>query len=268
MKKFLVGCLLFVVLAGVAIAVGGYFFVYRPVAAFVTNAQAFAEWQAGVTNQTPYTPPADNQLTEAQVTSVVAVFDAMAAVATEDLSPLVGNLQRLQNEEIQDPAELWTAVSQLGTLLQTAAAIREAQVAAINARGMSVQEYEWARSTVVVALIPTDRLAELQNAATSGQLTPERVQELLNAIGQQGGAAPAAGEPAGAPATAPAVEQGGKPGVEAAPAAVKPGGAPAAGAATGTTNALPTSMNVHNASLVAPYRDRAAAWVPLFVVGF
>lgn len=247
MKKVLVGCLLFVFIAGIAVAAGGYFFVWRPFSSFVTNVQEFQEWEDRIDVQTPFTPPADGLLTEAQVNSFVAVYDAMVEVSGTGLADMQGTLAELNSSNNQDFQEVVSKLRELGRGLEIARQTRDAQVEAINAQGMSVQEYRWVRQTVMSSLVPMDRLGDLARMAQNGELTTERIEQM---IGQRP-AAPAADAP-----SADGTEEG-KPGEVAPEDENKPdAGIPG------------VPIDPANSALVAPYRERAPQWVVLYILNF
>lgn len=249
MKKVLVGCLLFMFIAGIAVAAGGYFFVYRPFASFVSNVQEFQQWEDRIDEQAPYTPPSDGLLTEAQVTSFVAVYDAMLEVSGTGLSEMQATLAELNRSDVQDFQDVVSRLRELGRGLEVARQTRAAQVEAINAQGMSVQEYRWVRQTVISSLIPVDRLGDLASLAQNGELNTERIEEMMR---QNTTAAPATEQ------AAPAGEaQGGKPGEVAVEEETKPdAGVPG------------LAISAANSSLVAPYRERAPQWAVLYILNF
>ena len=81
-KKLVIGCGLAMVLAAIAASAGFYYFVYRPARTFVASMSQLgevAELDAKVANTRPFTAPADDTLTEAQVKRFVAVQESLHA---------------------------------------------------------------------------------------------------------------------------------------------------------------------------------------------
>jgi hypothetical protein len=247
-KKVLVGCLLFVLLAGVGIAAGGYFFVYRPVATFAANMNEFQEWESRVDDQTPFTPPEDGLLTQDQVTRFVSIYDGMVAASGTGLQDMQAALSGFNNTQNPDLQQLREMFGELARGFEIARETREAQVEAINAQNMSVQEYRWVRQTVMSSLIPVDRLGELTRMAQNGDLTPERIQEMMpngGAAAEPGPTAGSAGDE-GKPAEAEAGDDEDKPGQPAVAIPIDPA----------------------NSALVAEYRERAPRWIVLYLLNF
>jgi len=66
MKKSLIGCLVLVIVVGIGGAVGAYYFLWRPAKAYVVEfakLQEIPKLNRQVRNTAPFTPPADNVLT-------------------------------------------------------------------------------------------------------------------------------------------------------------------------------------------------------------
>jgi hypothetical protein len=154
MKKLLAGCLVVAVLAGVAVGVALYFG-YQAFSPAIDNAAAVlqqardaAAQSDRLENKTAYVPPADNQLTDAQVRRFLAVHQR----TRDNLGPKWQEVQtqatRLEAQAKEDAREL-TLVEvaamfrALGSVIVDA---RRAHIDALNAEQFSASEYSWVRA--------------------------------------------------------------------------------------------------------------------------
>lgn len=194
MKKLLVGCFVFALLACAAVVAGGYFFVYRPVAAMLENVEMAVRYEDRLTNQTPFTPPTEPILSEEQVSRFVAVQRAMMTVAGNDLSQIQEALARIaeQSSSTQDWQAFMRELGQFGEAITLMRNVRDAQVQAMNEQNLSLQEYQWARGTFFAALLPTQGFEQLQAIAQEGSVTPERLSEVFEGSGFVASAHPSA----------------------------------------------------------------------------
>jgi hypothetical protein len=185
MKKLLVGCFLFAVIACTAVAFGAYFFIYRPVTAMLENVEMAVRYEDRLTNQTPFTPPTEPALSEDQVTRFVAVQRAMMTVAGNDLSQIQEALGRIaeQSSSAQDWQAFMQELGQFSEAISLMRNVRDAQVQAMNEQNLSLQEYEWARGVFFAALLPTQGFDQLQAIAQEGSVTPERLSDVFEGSG-------------------------------------------------------------------------------------
>jgi hypothetical protein len=161
MKKGLIGCL---IVGLVIVVVGGgaaYWFVLRPMwnagSAMVQNAQDMAkvaDVEKSVSNQAPFTAPADGKLTPAQVQSFVAVQNLLFASMGKDFDALKQKYDAIEAEHKQDGkdanlGQVMGAYSDLSGLILKA---RQAQVEGINQQHLSLEEYRWIRQQAYSAL--------------------------------------------------------------------------------------------------------------------
>jgi hypothetical protein len=185
MKKLLVGCLLFVVVGLCAATAAGYFLVWVPLTAFLENIEKTTNYESRITVQTPYTPPTDSLLTQAQVDRFVAVQRAMGTAAGEDLVQLQQVANRAAaSAEAEDLGAMMQDLRQLGALFTLARTVRDAQVEAINAQGLSLAEYQWISTTFFKALVPDGSLVELEALAREGSVTPEALASAFEGSGE------------------------------------------------------------------------------------
>lgn len=152
MKKVVAGCLVVLLLAMVALGVALYFGyrAARPLVdeatGWMRQARELSALSEDVADRTPYTAPADGELTEDQVRRFLAVH----ARVRETMGPRWAQLQdrakafegRGNGDGRVSLSEMGAVLSELGSLAVDA---RRAQVAALNAEGLSSAEYSWVR---------------------------------------------------------------------------------------------------------------------------
>jgi len=190
MKKGLIGCL---IVGLVIVVVGGgaaYWFVLRPMwhagSAMVQNAQDLAkvaDVEKTVSNQSPYTPPADGRLTPAQVQSFVAVQNILFASMGKDFDALKQKYDAIEAEHKQDGkdadlGQVMGAYSDMSGLILKA---RQAQVEGINQQHISLEEYRWIRQQAYAALPYVE-------------MTPEQVRQMTDLAPATTVAAPASAD--------------------------------------------------------------------------
>jgi hypothetical protein len=184
---WLVGCgvaLLIVVVVGSAAA---WWFIGRPVQQIARAAQEVGRIQtldARVSDRSAYQPPADGELSEAQVRRYVAVLRRIEG----DLEAEVLILEA-RYAEIDGRRPTWTDIPRLAgayaDFLRLLVRAKEAQVEALNAERFSLEQYAWVRREVL-------RAAGLPGVGYD-------VSAFVDAVTAEGALAPAA-EPAPVPA--------------------------------------------------------------------
>jgi F0F1-type ATP synthase membrane subunit b/b' len=153
MKKLAAGCLVVAVIALVSLGVAIYFG-YRAVSPMIDSAQAVlqqakdaAEESDRIENKTAYTPPADHELTEAQLRRFLAVHERTRKALGPNWDDLRAQADRIEQQAKQDARELSftevvTMVRALGSVIVDA---RRAHVDALNAEQFSASEYAWVK---------------------------------------------------------------------------------------------------------------------------
>jgi len=153
MKKLLAGCLVVLVIAAVALGVALYFG-YRAVSPMIDNATTVlqqakdaAAQSDRVENRATYTPPANGELTEAQVRRFLAVHERTRTTLGPKWADLQAQADRIEQQAKQDARELSfteivTMVRALGSIIVDA---RRAHVDALNAEQFSSSEYTWVK---------------------------------------------------------------------------------------------------------------------------
>lgn len=159
MRKILFGCTIFFLIALVA---GGVLFYkgcvvpIRNVTADVMQMTKLGGYNAGLTNKAPYTPPADGVLTPDQIGRFLAVQTEVRAAAgasftrvRERFESLPGRMKNAQGEYKFDFNEMMSTFKGIGPDIVK---VKEAQVAALNQHGFSLQEYRFVRESILRAM--------------------------------------------------------------------------------------------------------------------
>lgn len=161
MKKALGGCL---VVALLVLVLGGgvlWWFVLRPAwnagSEFMGAATQFAEIaqiEMKVGNRTPYTPPADDTIPADALQRFVAVQQALQVQVGDKLRLLEGKYRELtaRNQTQDGEPGLTEVLGAYGDLFGLIRDAKVAQVDALNAQGMSLEEYRWVRTQAYSAL--------------------------------------------------------------------------------------------------------------------
>jgi len=157
-KKVLVGCLIVLVIALIGFGVAGYY-AYRIAAPmlenagdYVARAREIARLGDRVSNQTPYTPPPNGELTASQVERLVAVQGRVRSELgnrwTEMETKAEAIRKRTEGNEMLGFAEVREIFSEVAGIYTEA---RRAQVDALNIHKFSDEEYSWVKRRVYEA---------------------------------------------------------------------------------------------------------------------
>ncbi len=158
-KKILTGCLV-VVLVGVLVLGAAWWFLLRPMwsagSDMVSGAKDWAttlDLGKDITNDAPYTAPADGRLTPAQVQALVQVQSVVVREMGADISALAERARAAQAARASDQPpslqDMAIAARELSTLVTR---LRAAQAAGVNEAGLSRQEYAFVRKQALAAL--------------------------------------------------------------------------------------------------------------------
>lgn len=159
--KLLGGCL---AVAMLLLVVGGgalYWIVLRPLwqgaSALVDTAQQWqqvAQLEQEVRNREPFQAPSDGRLDAGRVAALVAVQQAMSARLGDRWQQLETKYEELKSDQQPDGREpgvqdMFVAYADIAGLIVEA---KRAQVEALNAQGLSLEEYRWIRAQSFAAL--------------------------------------------------------------------------------------------------------------------
>jgi hypothetical protein len=154
MKKLAIGCGLVLVLTGIA-AAGVAYYVYRQVSTTIAQFSGFAalpEIDERVQNKRPYTPPASEEITEAQVEKLAQVQSAIRQRVGERITEFEAKYKALLAQKDATLVDVPAVISAYGDLAATWMDAKRTQVEALNATGLSLEEYRWIRDQAYRAL--------------------------------------------------------------------------------------------------------------------
>lgn len=191
-KKIAIGCGLALLLTGLAAGILGYY-AYRQVSGTITQFAVLAEapeLEKSVRNREVYVPPDTEELTDAQIEKLVRVQadirkrlgDRMAAFEAQ-----YKTLLEKKEASITDGPTIVQAYADLATVWIDA---KRGQVEALNATGLSLDEYRWIRDQSYRALgqpfVDMDLAKMIENAKSGVEAG---LGEMRGALGPEGPAA-------------------------------------------------------------------------------
>jgi len=187
MPKFLVGCLVVIVVLVGAGGTAGYFFVIKPAWEFAGGVQEFVQEYAELNEQVEQTgdfdPPDDGAITSEQFQRFLVAQRDMRQSMEGELDALQQRFESMQQEmdaENRDMkiSELFTAYQGLGGLLIDA---KRVQVEALNRYSFSLQEYLYVRNQTYRALGQEVAVAAFGDQAPQvrSYSVPEEVVEMV-----------------------------------------------------------------------------------------
>jgi hypothetical protein len=177
MKKILIGCLIILVIAGVALGVGAYF-LYRAAAPVIQNARSYldnfsqlGELEKQIANRSRYSPPQNGELTREQIERFARVQQHIRTALGTRLQQIEAKYEHLKvtAERPQEPPmrEVLSALGELGNVVVDA---RRAQVNAFNQEHFSAAEYDWVKGRVYRAAgVEATSVVDLQKLAEAAR---------------------------------------------------------------------------------------------------
>jgi hypothetical protein len=159
MKKVLAGCLIVLVIAAIGFAAAGYY-AFRAMKPVIDNASSYLDKArvvdrlgAAIDNKTPFVPPANGELTNAQVERFLAVQTRVRSELGdrwEEIEQQSAAIRARAEKNSNDwtLAEFTKVFSEIGNIWIDA---RRAQVDALNVQKFSESEYQWVRKRVYEA---------------------------------------------------------------------------------------------------------------------
>lgn len=151
MKKLLGGCLVVLVLGAIVVGVGAYF-LYRAASPLIEDARGYLEGMSQLSeldrridNKSPYTPPANGELTEAQVERFVRVQQHVRAQLGQRMKEIEERYQQLKQDSGTNQVPFTELLNSLRDITGVYVDARRFQVEALNKEGFSQDEYSWVR---------------------------------------------------------------------------------------------------------------------------
>jgi hypothetical protein len=193
MKKLAIGCLIVIVVAGIAGAIALYYVSrqFTSTLSQVAEVGAVAEIERGVRNQAPYSPPSSGELTAAQVEKLVQVQSQVRTRLGERFTEMERKYKELSEKTEATALDLPQLMAAYRDLAAAWVEGKRVQVDALNATGLSLEEYRWIRSQAYAALgIPVMDvdIARIIEDAKSGRTSsmPGAISGSLGASGPEG----------------------------------------------------------------------------------
>jgi hypothetical protein len=158
-QKILVGCLIVVVLAAIALGVGGYFF-YRAASPTLQQARDYvsnlgrlgelADLDKKVTNRGTFTAPVTGELTDTQVARFARVQSHVRNGLGSRMKEIETKYHGLASDAKRQPtpSEVFSGLADVAGMFVDA---RRYQVEALNTEGFSQAEYDWVKGRVYAA---------------------------------------------------------------------------------------------------------------------
>lgn len=188
-KKIALGCGIALLITGIAAAVLTYY-VYRQVSSTITQFAALAEapeLERSVKNRDPYVPPASEELDDGQLEKLMNVQAGVRQRLGDRMQAFEAKYKTLVDKTDASIADAPMLLQAYSDLANTWLDAKRAQVEALNAQGLSLEEYRWIREQSYRALglpfvdMDLSRLLEdAKNGVQSG------VGELRGALGPAG----------------------------------------------------------------------------------
>jgi hypothetical protein len=154
MKKLAIGCAV-LLLIGFVGAGGASYYAYHKVTSAISGFAELGtlpELEKSVRKQGPYTPPPAGEPSPQQVDRLLGVQQAVRArlgARADEIEHRYHKLLAKDSATVVDAPELISAYRDLAAAYMDA---KRAQVEALNAAGLSLEEYRWTRSQVYAAL--------------------------------------------------------------------------------------------------------------------
>lgn len=188
-KKIAIGCGLALLVTGIAAGALTYY-LYRQVSSTITQFAALAEapdLERSVRNRESYVPPASEELTDSQLEKLMKVQAGVRKRLGDRMTAFEAKYKSLSEKADASIADGPMILQAYGDLAATWIEAKRAQVDALNAEGLSLEEYRWIRDQAYRALgqpfLDMDLSKLLEDAKNGVQ---SGVGELRGSLGPQG----------------------------------------------------------------------------------
>ena len=189
MKKLAIGCGFVLLLTGIA-AAGAAYYLYRQVSTTVAQFAQFgkvSDIEKDVRNRSTFTPPATEELTEAQLQKLMQVQTHVRQKIGEQIKTFESKYRALADKKDATLADAPAILNAYKDLAATWMDAKRSQVEALNSANLSLDEYRWIRHQAYRALgqpfVDLD-IAKLVDDATRGVTT--QAGAVRGAIGPEG----------------------------------------------------------------------------------
>jgi hypothetical protein len=153
-KKLAIGCGVVLLVTGIAASIAAYY-VYRQVSTTFTQFAELAQvpdLERDVRNREPFIPPPSEILSDAQIEKLVGVQAAVRTRLGERMAEFETKYRTLAQKENASLSDLPAVLQAYSDLAATWIDAKRGQVEALNAAGLSLDEYRWIREQAYKAL--------------------------------------------------------------------------------------------------------------------
>jgi hypothetical protein len=153
-KKLAIGCGLVLLLTGMA-AAGVAYYLYRQVSSSIAQFADLArvpDIERAIRNRAPFVPPASAELSDAQVEQLVRIQSEVRKRLGEQMAAFDARYKDLIRKDTASLADAPAILRAYGDLATAWLDAKRAQVDALNAAGLSLEEYRWIREQAYRAL--------------------------------------------------------------------------------------------------------------------
>ncbi|HVL68004.1 MAG TPA: hypothetical protein VM364_12140 [Vicinamibacterales bacterium] len=187
MKKLAIGCGVIILLLGIGLAGLGYY-VYRQVSPAIAQFAELAkvpELERDIRNRDPFVPPSSEELTDAQIEKLVKVQSDVRSRIGASMAVFEQKYRELAEKQQASVQDVSSILQAYADLTKTWIEAKRAQVEALNATGLSLDEYRWIREQAYRALgqpfvdLDVSRLVE---QARSGAASSDALGQLKGAL--------------------------------------------------------------------------------------
>jgi len=175
MKKLAIGCLVVVLVVGVAVIGIGYYgyLKVKDTVSQLAELQKVPEIERGIRVKTPFSVPASGELTAAQVDRLITVSSRVRERLGQDMAAFERNYKTLAAKKDFTAADMPALLSAYRDMATGWLNAKRAQVDALNEVGLSLEEYRWIRSEAYralgVPLVDVDFARIAEQAKNGGQ---------------------------------------------------------------------------------------------------
>lgn len=191
MKKLAIGCGLVLLVLGVA-AAGVAYYAYRQVSTTLAQFQEFSEipdLERDVRNKDAFAPPVSAELTDSQIDKLLQVQTEVRRRLGERMAAFEAKYKTLTEKKEASITDAAAILSAYGDLASTWVDAKRVQIEALNATGLSLEEYRWIKDQAYRALgqpFADLDIGKFVEEMKSGGDTSETIGELKGSMGPAG----------------------------------------------------------------------------------
>jgi hypothetical protein len=192
MKKLAIGCLVVLVLGGVAVA-GVTYYAFRQARTMLSQFAELGqvpEIERGVRARGPYVPPTSGEITSVQLERLLRVQAHVRERLGERIVKFEQKYKALAEKETATVVDVPTLMAAYRDLAEAWMTAKRSQVEGLNEAGLSLEEYRWIRSEAYRALgvpyVDLDVAKIVEQIRAGSGSGPEQPGELRGSIGPAG----------------------------------------------------------------------------------